>query len=401
MSDKTPAQTPPGWDPGPAIGWLLEDGRFAADAGELVRRLGGRLLAGGAPVWRLRLSMRTLHPLTAGITSIWERDSDSTTELESPHGLEGRSGYIGSPLEIINRTGASFRKRLADPLSDTDHTVLHDLKARGGTDYFGIPLKFSSGALAILVLTTDAAGGFSDADIDRFAEVASVLAPIVEVFSLRLVSLAAAEAYLGPRTGRRVLDGRITRGHIEKIDAAILFSDIRDWTGLNNRLGAEDALALANRYFDVIADAVEAHEGEILKFIGDGVLAIFATENDAIDADAVCKRALASARLAVRLARATDLAHDVRFGLGLHFGEVLYGNVGSKARLDFTVLGQAVNMATRIESLCGRFDRPILFSKGFADRLTEPTSLVAREILKGHNETSPILTTSDDPRPVR
>jgi len=399
VSDKTPAHTPRDWDPRPIIGWLLEDGRFAADTGDLVRRLGGRLLAGGAPVWRLRLSMRTLHPLTAGVTSIWERDGDSTTELESPHGLEGRSGYIGSPLDIINRTGASFRKRLADPLSGTDHSVLHDLKARGGTDYFGIPMTFSSGAAAILLLTTDAADGFSDADIDRFAEIASALAPIVEVFHLRLVSLAVAEAYLGPRTGRRVLDGRITRGHIEKIDAAILFSDIRDWTGLNNRLGAQDALALANRYFDVIADAVEAHEGEILKFIGDGVLAIFATETDT--ADAVCERALASARLALRLARETDLERDLRFGMGLHFGEVLYGNVGSKARLDFTVLGQAVNTAARIEGLCGRFDRPVLFSKAFADRLTEPTSLVARETLKGHDETSPILTTSDDPQPER
>ncbi len=401
MSDKTPAPTPPGWDPRPAIVWLLEDGRFAADAGELVRQLGGRLLAGGAPVWRLRLSMRTLHPLTAGVTLVWERDSDSTTALESPHGLEGRSGYIGSPLEIINRTGATFRKPLADPLSDTDHTVLHDLKARGGTDYFGMPVRFSSGALATLVFTTDTAGGFSNADIDRFAEVASVLAPIVEVFSLKLVSTAVAEAYLGPRTGRRVLDGRITRGHIEKIDAAILFSDIRDWTGLNNRLGAEDALALANRYFDVIADAVEEQEGEILKFIGDGVLAIFATENDAADAGAVCARALASARLALARSRATDLARDMRFGMGLHFGEVLYGNVGSKARLDFTVLGQAVNTAARIEGLCGRFDRPILFSQAFADRLTEPASLVAREILKGHDEASPIFTTADDPRPVR
>ena len=163
------------------------------------------------------------------------------------------------PSNSLPEPAPTFRKQLANALSDADHNVLHELKARGGTDYFGIPLRFSDGTLATLVVTTDAAGGFSDPDIGRFTEIASFLAPIVEVFSARRVSLAVAEAYLGSRTGRRVLEGRITRGDIETIDAAILVSDIRDWTGLNSRLSAETALALANSYFEVIAEAVESN----------------------------------------------------------------------------------------------------------------------------------------------
>ncbi len=382
------------WESGPIIEWLLAEGRLLPNIDEVVRQLGQRMLAAGAPLWRFRLSMRTLHPLVAAITSVWERDQETTTSIESPHGLEGRSGYIGSPLEIINRTGTAFRKRLTDKLSDTDHNVLHDLKARGGTDYFGLLMRFSDGATAILVFTTDAEGGFSDLDIERFTQIASALSPITEVFRARQISLAVAEAYLGPRTGQRVLDGQITRGDIEKINAAILVSDIRDWTGLNNRLPIESALALANRYFEVIAEAIETHGGEILKFIGDGVLAVFPTDDDALDDVAVCQSALAAAQQALQTAQESDPPLDLSFGIGMHFGEVLYGNIGSKTRIDFTVLGQAVNTAARIEGLCSKYDQPILFSQDFADRLSQPAILVAEEILKGLDAKSNVLSPS-------
>ncbi len=392
--------TPGTWEPAATIDWLMAEGRFLADTADLTRQLGERLLKSGAPLWRLRLSMRTLHPLTAGLSTVWERDLDDTTEIPALHGLEGRSGYIGSPMEIINRTGSAFRKRLTEPLTETDHNVLHELKSRGGTDYFGIPVRFSSGTTAIMVFNTDAAVGFSDLDIANLTEIASAMAPIVEVISLKHVTRAIAEAYLGPRTGQRVLDGQITRGQIDTITAAILVSDIRDWTGLNDRLGAADALTLANRYFEVVAEAVEAHGGEILKLIGDGVLAIFPTDEGTADAAAVCANAVATARQALANADATALSRDLRFGMGMHFGEVLYGNIGSKTRLDFTILGQAVNIAARIEGLCGRLDRPILYSQEFADRLAEPSKRISRETLKGQNTASDILTVADDPQPT-
>lgn len=365
------------------------------DMDALVHRLGQELLAAGAPLWRFRLSMRTLHPLVTAISAVWEREGGVPMHIESPHGIEQRAGYAGSPLEIIGRTGQPFRKRLDESLSDSDHGVLHDLKARGATDYFGVPLTLSDGARPSLVFVSDTAGGFSESDLDGFVRVASVLAPIAEVLRLKRIATAVAEAYLGPRTGRRVLDGRITRGDVETIRAAILFSDIRDWTGLNSRVQAETALALANCYFDVIAGAVEDQGGEILKFMGDGVLAIFPTDAYGDDAGTACANALAAGRQALRTARQPDSPLDLDFGIGLHFGAVLYGNIGSATRLDFTVLGQAVNIAARIEGLCGTYGEPLLFSQTFAEQLNDPARRVDEVVLKGQTTSTHVFTAVD------
>jgi adenylate cyclase len=389
MSETDPAPEPAFWQSGPIIEWLLAEGRLLPNVDDTVSQLGQKLLASGAPVWRLRLSMRTLHPLIAAFSSVWERDAGRTERIETPHGLEGRSGYLGSPLEIINRTGTAFRKRLDGDLEPSDHEVLHDLKARGATDYFGLPIRYSSGTTANIVFTTDIAYGFTDADIEKFAEITAVLAPVAEVFSTKRIALAVAEAYLGSRTGRRVLDGQITRGHIDSIDAAIMVSDIRDWTGLSSRMAAEDALTLANEYFETIGQAVEANGGEILKLIGDGVLAIFPLDELHKSSRDACKNALSAARQALQ---SSHRSADLRFGIGLHFGEVLYGNIGSSTRIDFTVLGQAVNIAARIEGCCGRFEQPLLFSREFAEHTGEAATVVANETLKGYTGQVEILT---------
>jgi len=392
---ETPNDTQPtGWDAGPIIEWLLEEGRLLPDIYDLTRCLGEKMYAADAPVWRVRLSMRTLHPLVAAVTAMWERDRVEVRRIQAAHGLEGRSGYIGSPLEIIGRTRAPFRVKLADELSGRDHNILHELKAQGGTDYYGLPLFLLDGASANLVFTTDSTSGFSEADLARFKRIASVLAPITEVYRSRNISVAVAEAYLGPRTGRRVLDGRITRGDIETIDAAVLVSDIRDWTGLNARLSANETLALANRYFEIVAEAVEGNGGEVLKFIGDGVLAIFPTDDDGVDVAGACERGLAAARQALESAGNQDPPLGLAFGIGLHFGTVLYGNIGSKTRLDFTVLGQAVNIAARIEGLCVKHGKPVLVSGEFAEQVNEGLPPVAREVLKGHDHETAIYTIS-------
>ncbi len=391
MPSKHPS-TPKPWDAEPIIEWLLTEGPSAADVDHLVAQLGERLLASGAPVWRLRLSMRTLHPLIAATSSVWERDRDTIEQIESTHGLEARSGYIGSPMQTISETGAPLRIRLMDPLPDDAHIVLHELKEMGGTDYFGLPTRFSDISRAIMIFVTDVEHGFSDADIAHFSRIAAVTAPVVAAFNARRVSEAIADAYLGPRTGRRVLNGQITRGNIETMTAAIVVSDIRDWTGLNSRIGSADALELANRYFETVAEAIEVNGGEILKFLGDGVLAVFPSADDEQGSGRECIRALAAGREALQNARDSGLDDYVQFGIGMHYGEVLYGNIGSKTRLDFTVLGQAVNIASRIEGLCGKLDRPILFSEEFARRLSGSSVLVAEEVLKGQDTQSKVFT---------
>ncbi len=384
----------PGWDLPAVSDWLLAEGRFLPDLEQLAAALGDRLAAAGADLWRLRISMRTLHPLVAGVTAIWERDGGTPIKMSVTHGLEGRSGYIGSPLAIIAETGAPYRKDLRQPLTGEDHGILHDLVARGATDYFGIPMRTTSGRSAVLVLTSDGAAGFSEGDIAGYLKLAALLAPIVEVYSSQDVAVAVAEAYLGKRTGQRVLEGRITRGDIEKIEAAILISDIRGWTLLNNRLAPEAALALANRYFEIVVAAVEAHGGEVLKFLGDGLLAIFPVgdEESSVDAAQACGNALAAARQALQSAETAEPPLGADFGLGLHFGEVLYGNIGSESRIDFTVLGQAVNLAARIEGLCSGFGEALFYSEVFAGHLPTPSRRVGREELKGFDTAFEIFT---------
>ncbi|MBO9422904.1 adenylate/guanylate cyclase domain-containing protein [Labrenzia sp. R4_2] len=374
------------WDPREIRDWLLEQGRFEKDLHSLLQSLGGQLLESGAPVWRLRLVMRTLHPLTTAVGSAWEREPGGSRRVESAHGLEQRPAYIGSPMQIVSQTRTPYRRRLSNELGDQDHNVLHELKARGATDYLALPLRFSDDRGAIFVVTTDCSGGLSDADVVAFTRIGAALAPIVEVYRFRDTSAAIAEAYLGRRTGQMVLDGRIRRGDIERIHAAIMVSDIRDWTGLNMRLSAEDALGRANRYFEIIAEAVEGKGGEILKFIGDGVLAIFPTEDGQTDDRAVCANALEAAQTALQCAQEAEPPLDLTFGIGLHFGEVLYGNIGSSRRIDFTVLGSAVNLASRLEGLCRQWDRPVLFSEDVAGRLNVEVEKLGSAELKGVTE---------------
>ena len=386
------------WTAEPVVDWMLEAGRLLPDVDQMVHELGQILVDAGAPLWRLRLSMRTLHPLITAFSAVWERDEKETEFIEATHGLEGRSGFVGSPLDIIGRTRVTFRRRLRDELTENDHRLLFELRSRGATDYLGIPIRFSRGEIASLVFITDRADGFADFDIDQFHRIASALAPIAEVFNTRRVSQSIAQAYLGARTGQLVLDGRITRGDVERINAAILMSDIRDWSGLNSRMPARDALALANAYFEIIAQSVEQQGGEILKFIGDAVLAVFAASECHLAQRSACESALLSARQALRAAAtATPEIRSLRFGMGLHFGEVLYGNIGSKTRLDFTVLGQAVNITARIEGLCGDLGQSLLFSEEFADRLQGETVLVTRTRLKGHAGEHSILTVLEAP----
>ncbi len=364
------------------------------DLNLIIRGLGRELLQAGAPIWRIRLSMRTVHPLITAVSFFWESDAAPIGERTAAHGMEGRSGYVGSPLELIARTGKPLRRRLTD-LRPDDHEVFHDLASRGATDYYGMPLEFSSYGGGMLVFATGRADGFRDTDIENFGIIAAALTPIAEIHRLRRLSEAVAQAYLGKRSGGRVLGGEITRGDIETIQAAILMSDIRGWTDLNSRLPVQDTVQLANRYFDLLDDVVSSHEGEILKFMGDGVLAIFPVGKTAREA---CDNAMAAALAARRQASGPHDELIPDFGIGLHFGEVLYGNVGSATRLDFTVLGQAVNIAARIEARCAPLGEPILMSGRFAEAQSRQTRPVVREILKGMAEPQDLIAPGQDNR---
>ncbi|WP_415922016.1 adenylate/guanylate cyclase domain-containing protein [Tateyamaria sp. SN6-1] len=362
------------------IDWILRHGRMRGMEG-LTHGLAERLVADGIPLMRLRFGIRTTHPLTAAVSVIWEADGGPPVQQAAPLGYEGRSTYIGSPMEIIVNTGAPYRKRLSAPLTDADHRVLHELKSQGATDYYGMPVPFLNGNGGMFIGVSDAPDGFAQDDIDALDRISAAMTAIAEAYSNRHLAEAIATSYLGPRTGQRVLEGQITRGDIETIEAAILFSDIRGWTALNTDHPATEALKVANRYFEVISDAVDNNDGEILKFMGDGVLALFPSDGTQDGRVMACRQAIAAAHAAHGIASLAEL--PVPFGIGIHYGAVLYGNVGARERLDFTVLGHAVNTAARVEACCARLDAPVLVSDVVARYAGTPTRHVSTEQLKG------------------
>jgi len=375
------------WDVQPVIDWLIDEGRLLPSLNDLAANLAQRVMDAGLPLWRVRISIRTLHPLITAKSAAWEREEGVVAMVNAAHGLESRPSYVGSPLQVMADTRQPFRKILTEPLGPNDHLVLYELKERGATDYFGAPMLFTESAGGLVVFVTDARDGFSDADIDKLLTIIRVITPMVEVLQLKQSSHAITDAYLGSRSAKKVLSGQITRGHIETIRAAILFSDIRGWTAINTRLPPSETVAIANTYFDIIDGAVSEHDGEVLKMLGDGVLAIFIGASDA----QACANAMAAARTAHKTAQ-EDPDFTTRFGIGMHVGEVLYGNVGSAGRLDFTVLGAAVNLASRVEGFCGRLDQDILFSEEFANRLDMPVQHIGTEPIKGLSAPQRIYT---------
>ena len=362
------------------IAWLLAAGRMQG-LQAMADGLGARLVEDGMSLMRERIGLRTTHPLTAALSVVWEAAGGPIVQVTAPHGLEERASYIGSPMEYVNRTGNLFRRTLSGTLTQDDHVVLHEMKLRGATDYYALPLFSAQGSGGTIIFVCDGVGGFSEDEITALDAITAVIAPVVEAHGNYHLATAIAESYLGQRTGQRVLDGQITRGDIETIEAAILFSDIRGWTALNATGPATEALDVANRYFEVISDAVDNNDGEILKFLGDGVLALFPSDGSDTGRQQACRQAIAAAHAAHGIAALADL--PVPFGIGIHYGEVLYGNVGARARIDFTILGQAVNIAARVESCCGPRDETVLVSDTVARIAQLPMRPVGTEFLKG------------------
>ncbi|MEE9588374.1 MAG: adenylate/guanylate cyclase domain-containing protein, partial [Hyphomicrobiaceae bacterium] len=255
--------------------------------------------------------------------------------------------------------------------------------------YVAMPLRFSDGQLNILTLVSDRPGGFSTEELGQIYEILPTLSRLFESHAVRLSSSTLLRTYLGSDAGQRVMDGLVKRGDGENIHAAIWITDLRDSTSLAASLSREDYLSLLNGYFDSVAGAVLDHGGEVLKFIGDSVLAIFAIDDPNEKKPEACAHALAAAYEAsrqfeaVNKERAANGAPLLGFGIGLHRGDLTYGNVGTTKRLGFTVIGSAVNEAARIEGLSKTLNRQILISSAFGESVSHPMISLGRHTLRG------------------
>ncbi|OGA01921.1 MAG: hypothetical protein A2Z64_05275 [Betaproteobacteria bacterium RIFCSPLOWO2_02_67_12] len=368
----------------PLAGWLLKDAWKAASAAELAKQFLGFLRASGCPVDRSTVIIPTLHPQIFATVLVWRADSPEIRIVYEPHDILLQPRFADSPFAPIIRGAGGVRRRLEDAGVKLDFPVVRDLHREGATDYLAMPFRFSDGQINVISMTSFARGGFGVAHLGQMYEVMPMLGRLFEVHALRRTAVALLETYLGHHTGKRVLNGLVKRGDGEHIDAVIWFCDFRDSTVLSGSLPREEYLEQLNRFFYCMAGAVLKKGGEVLKYIGDAVLAIFPTASGAEDA---CRRALQAAALAAERVAAANGEHPdappMRFGIGLHVGTVTYGNVGVPQRLDFTVIGTAANEAARIESMTKELNHGLLASAAFAAQVPGKLVPAGRHRLKG------------------
>jgi adenylate cyclase len=245
------------------------------------------------------------------------------------------------------------------------------MRAEGVTDYIAVPLRYIEGTVHASSWSTRQAGGFTDEQLNALRKLVPALARYIEIISLRRTATTLLDTYVGNRAGERIMGGQIRRGHTESMHAAVWLSDLRGFTALSDRLPAETVVDILNHYFDCQVDAIRAHGGEVLKYMGDGLLAVFPIDEYVGDAPQVCSRVLEAARES--RSSVLDLHYPIgdtierfRFGLALHVGPILYGNIGGGNRLDFTCIGPAINLAARLEKIASRLHRTIVASEGFA-----------------------------------
>ena len=355
-----------------AFRWLLRDGRQQPTSGELLQGFCRELTEGGFPLMRAFVAKPTLHPQIASIAYRWSRAQPTVEAFTREHDIWQSDQYLRSPMALIYAGEPMIRRRLFGPDLRLDFPILEDLLAEGATDYAIFGLRRGDGRpLAVISIATDTPGGFSDEQFYGFQSLLPLLSLIVEAIETRLTAKSLLEIYLGADAGRRVMGGLIRRGESVTIAAAIWQCDLRDFTAMSNQLPRDEVLAILNDYFDAVTRPVLAHGGEILKFIGDSVLAIFPMKDD-LDRDDKCRVALTAAEEAleamrdVNELRASAGKAPLGVGIGLHAGSVSYGNIGSQTRLDFTVIGPAVNLAARITGLCRPLNQRLLASRAFA-----------------------------------
>ena len=378
--------------------WLVDGARSAAQPGVIMAELCQRLVAAGIPLWRAAIFVRTLHPAVIGRALMWRPDTGVQITEPGFEALED-GAYLASPVVHVYGTGQPLRRRLWAADCPTDFAILDQFRAEGITDYLVSPLIFTNGEIHVATWSTRQAGGFTQSQLAGIEGVLAPLARLTEVYALRRTASSLLDAYVGHQAGERILAGRIRRGESEAIHAAIWMSDMRGFTALADALPPPTLIALLNRWFDCQVPAIAEHGGDVLKFIGDGLLAIFPVAGNGA-APAACDAALTAAREAQARIAAADLAVPgggarPGFGLALHIGEVLFGNIGGGNRLDFTCIGPAVNLAARLEKLTGRTGNPILASGEFARLCRQPLVPIGAFSLPGSGAAQPVFAVGD------
>ena len=383
--------------------WITEAGLAGQDETATLTGFCERALALGLPLARANVVIDTLHPIYEGRAFTWTQKRKETRLTEFGRSDERLDLWERSPFYRLELSGESFLRRRLNAETEGEFSIFSDLRAEGMTDYLAITNRFAAEGIigdmdcVYSSWATDAPQGFRDSDVDDLSRLMPMVALTLKSASLTRIAGTLVETYLGRDAGRKVLGGRIGRGVADRIEAVLWFSDLRNYTRISDSADPEQIIPLLNEYAGAILSAIHGHEGDVLKLIGDGTLAIFT----AADRASACHAALAAAleaRRAVALVNERRIAANLPttdMYLGLHVGEVFYGNIGSEERLDFTVVGPAVNEVSRIASMCRSLDQPVLTSSAFAIAIDEPKRLlvsVGRYALRGVERPQSLFT---------
>ena len=368
--------------------WLVGPALKSESGARVIDEFAWRMLAAGFPLLRVTLHSATLHPQFLGTFFVWWRDVGQTVQTLVAHEVRDTPLNTNNLVRRVIEGGETIRRRLDGPTREFDFSILHDLNAKGGTDYIVLPIASAHSQGYAVSFTTDRVGGFSVQEIDQMTRISHRLQAVCDTYSQRALTRNLLNAYLGSKAGPKVLAGQIRRGTGEELNVILWSSDLRGFTERSDRLAGNRMIAILNALFDAQAKAIHKHGGEILKFIGDGLLAIFPIESDgqaghaAEDALDAAKQALDAVRL---LAGDPSMEGEppLKIVVALHAGSVIYGNVGSADRLDFTVIGPAVNLVSRVETVAKALDRSIVVSDDFARAYGRPLHSLGYHQLRG------------------
>jgi adenylate cyclase len=370
--------------------WAVREGLRGASAYDLFDGYCQRLVVHGVPLWRAHAAMETLHPQWSGYGYTWRRDLNAIQPEQYDRSDMTGQDWLSSPMyDLIRRArlgedNPSMRRRLGVGEADRDFPVLKEFFAEGATDYLAQLFTFgetgdpSHGTGIIYSFAADRPGGFADDDTALIQATLPGLSLAMKADAGFVIASALLQTYLGKEPGRRVHAGAIERGSVESIHAVLWYADIRGFTPTSDTSTGPIIIDLLNNVFETLTAALRTRGGEVLKFLGDGMLATLSfTEAERQE---TCRRALDAAADAMQGLAALNVTRvaaglpAVTVDLALHVGEVLYGNVGAVDRLDFTVIGPAVNEVARIEALCEPLGRAVLISAEFAAALDDADS---------------------------
>ncbi len=402
----------------PVLKWFCSEGCTLSSPMDMLNGLIHELNRNGFVIRRSHVFIRTINPQISVEAYRWYRESHVASpvlqkyQYESlcqkydggqvirdlmSHGVLDSEGFLNSPVCRVAMTGEEFRKKIRPGDDGSDFPIFKQLIADGVSDYLVLPMSFSLGVFNAIFWDTDKAGGFSSAEINVLRALIPMLTKYYEAHLERQTTKVLLAAYLGQRTSQKVLEGRIKRGDSEEIQAAIWFSDLRGFTNFSNSYEASEIIEWLNKYFEIVADAVEANKGEVLKFVGDAVLAIFPISKTS-SREIVCEAVLQSVSLAQEAMGRWNRAREqlqlpaLTHGVGLNIGSIQYGNIGALRRLDFTAIGSAVNLASRIEGMCAQLGYQTLVSEEFASFCECDLDFVGDHKIKGFAELQKIYT---------